>query len=466
MRMNAGDHLDHFEIVEPLGEGAYAETYKARDTRTGQLVLLKSPNPLLFADPAIHQRFVRESEIASHLDHPGVQRGIDPGKSRSEPYLALEFIEGDTLRRWLRAHQGKLSIDQAVTWAIELAEALAYLHSHKIVHRDLKPENIIVTNAQQLKIIDFGTALLEGARRLTWRHLTEALGTPDYMSPEQIQGERGDQRSDVYALGIMLYEFLTGHVPFEGDNYLAVMAGHLQRHPKSIREQRPEVSPELEAVVLTAMRRYPENRYQTAEELLVDLRALPHTAVAQAPPAAPSTGHVGQPPAGAAAPQPGAAARHPEAGGPSPGAAGPSPGAPLPLPRPPGPALGSPLTIGTPPAASQPAAPSSPSVAARSSSPPTAGRPAVPSFGSSRPAPSSPSGGASGAGSGRSLPSPLPTAGGRVPATQRDLSPEKPIGRLPAPQSKGALWGFVGMLAGGFILIVALIIFLSVALRH
>src|SRR5256714_8829940 len=299
MRLKAGDRLDRFEIIEPLGEGAYAETYKARDTTSGEMVLIKSPNPLLFADPAIHQRFMRESEIARHLNHPGVQRSVDLGENRTEPYLALEYIEGENLRRWLRKHKLPLDIPQAVRWGTELAEALSYLHQHKIVHRDLKPENVIVTQNDKaalrgapgdghLKIIDFGTALLTGARRLTWRHLTEALGTPDYMSPEQIQGERGDPRSDIYSWGIMMYEFLTGRVPFEGDNWLAVMAGHLQRHPKPIREARPEVPPELDAIVLTAMRRYPENRYQSAEELLADLRALSlQEAPAAAPPPAP-----------------------------------------------------------------------------------------------------------------------------------------------------------------------------------
>src|SRR6266571_5299040 len=285
MRLKAGDRVDRFEIVEPLGEGAYAETYKARDTRSGQLVLIKSPNPLLFADPGIHQRFMREAEIARHLNHPGVQRSVDLGENRSEPYLALEYIEGESLRRWLRSHKGPLPIAQAVAWGRELAEALAYLHQHKIVHRDLKPENVIVTNDGHLKIIDFGTALLAGARRLTWRHLTEALGTPDYMSPEQIQGERGDPRSDIYSWGIMMYEFLAGRVPFEGDNWLAVMAGHLQRDPRRIRELRSELPEDLETVVLTAMRRYPENRYQSAAELLADLAKV---RVSEAPAAAPA----------------------------------------------------------------------------------------------------------------------------------------------------------------------------------
>jgi serine/threonine-protein kinase len=126
-----------------------------------------------------------------------------------------------------------------------------------------------------LKIADFGTALLEGARRLTWKHLSgDGLGTPDYMSPEQIQGERGDARSDVYAWGVMMYEFLTGRVPFRGDNWLAVMAGHLGENPTPIGKLRHDCPPALEAVVMHAMRRYPEHRYQSADELLEDLDRL------------------------------------------------------------------------------------------------------------------------------------------------------------------------------------------------
>jgi serine/threonine-protein kinase len=413
MRLKAGDRLDRFEIVEPLGEGAYAETYKARDTKTGELVLLKSPNPLLFADPAIHQRFMRESEIARHLNHPGVQRSVDLGENRSEPYLALEYIEGDNLRRWLRKHKLPLPIPLAVQWGTELAEALSYLHQHKIVHRDLKPENVIVTKRDEgkgdegdghLKIIDFGTALLTGARRLTWRHLTEALGTPDYMSPEQIQGERGDPRSDIYSWGIMMYEFLTGRVPFEGDNWLAVMAGHLQRHPKPIREQRLDVPPELEAIVLTAMRRYPENRYQSAEELLADLRALNlHEAPAPAP----------------------APARAPD---------------PAPAPTP----AAAPVQGRTD--AVRPAVPAYGGSGRRMSGPPRVPSPApqVPA-GPYRP------GGAAGTGPSR--------------ASARDFSPEKPIGRLPAPASQKDFWIFVWLIAGGFIGVVALVIVLTKLVR-
>jgi serine/threonine protein kinase len=271
VRHQAGDMIDHYEVIDSLGEGAYAETYKAKDTASGDTVVLKMPNPNLFADPGLFQRYRRESDIARKLNHPGVQRGMDGGQSRSEPYLVLEYIEGDNLRRVMRSGPAILPIDTALEWGRQLAEALAYLHQAGIVHRDLKPENVLVTTDGRLKIADFGTAMLEGARRLTWKHLSEALGTPDYMSPEQIQGERGDARSDIYAWGVMMYEMLTGKVPFRGDNWLAVMAGHLGENPVPIHKLRPDVPPALEAVVMHAMRRQPAHRYQTADELVADL---------------------------------------------------------------------------------------------------------------------------------------------------------------------------------------------------
>jgi serine/threonine-protein kinase len=203
----------------------------------------------------------------------------DDQSNRTEQYMVLEFIDGENLRSHVaavRAEQpdGRVPLDVALDWGKQLADVLAYLHANGVVHRDLKPENVLVTADGQLKVIDFGTALLQGARRLTFKHLTEGLGTPDYMSPEQIQGERGDARSDIYAWGVMLYELLAGQVPFGGDNWMAVMAGHLAKTPAPIRKQHPEVSPALEAVVLTAMRRFPEHRYQTASDLLGDLDRL------------------------------------------------------------------------------------------------------------------------------------------------------------------------------------------------
>lgn len=279
MRHQPGTRLDHYEIIEELGEGAYAETYKAKDTDTGDLVVIKSHNPALFADPAIFQRFRRERDIAAKLHHPNVVTSMDLSENRTEPYLVLEYIDGTNLRSRIAELKGEnpdapIPLDTAIAWGHQLASVIAYLHGQGITHRDFKPENILVTSNDELKVIDFGTALLEGAKRLTWKHLTDGLGTPNYMSPEQIQGERGDTRSDVYAWGIMMYEFLTGHVPFGGDNWLAVMAGHMTKSPESIRKQNPAVPLALEAVVFKAMRRYPDNRYQSAVELLADLDRL------------------------------------------------------------------------------------------------------------------------------------------------------------------------------------------------
>jgi serine/threonine-protein kinase len=274
MRHAPGQLIDHYEILKGLGEGAYAEAYKARDTQSGRIVMLKSPNPQLFGDPAIYQRFERENKIAEKLDSSGVQRSLGMFSADGEPYIIMEFIDGENLRLRIGEYPEGVPLDTALDWAKQLASAVAYLHSHGIIHRDLKPENILVSNDNEIKIVDFGTAMLEGARRLTFRGLTDGVGTPDYMSPEQIQGERGDQRSDIYAWGIIVYELLAGKVPFDGDNWLAVMAGHLRRSPERIIAQRPEVSPALEAVVLKAMRRHPKNRYQSADTLLADLGRL------------------------------------------------------------------------------------------------------------------------------------------------------------------------------------------------
>jgi serine/threonine-protein kinase len=274
MRHAPGQMIDHYEILEGLGEGAYAEAYKARDTTTGRLVMLKSPNPQLLGDPAVFQRFERENKIAEKLDSKGVQKSLGLFSDGGEPYIIMEFVDGENLRVRLHEAEGPLPLATAEDWARQLASAIAYLHTHGIVHRDLKPENILVSTDGEVKIVDFGTAMLEGARRLTFRGMTDGVGTPDYMSPEQIQGERGDRRSDIYAWGVIAYEMLAGRVPFDGDNWLAVMAGHLKRTPERIRALRPEVSPALEAVVLKAMRRLPKNRYQTADDLVADLARL------------------------------------------------------------------------------------------------------------------------------------------------------------------------------------------------
>jgi len=274
-RYSLGQQLDHYRIEELLGTGAYAETYKATDTRDGRTVVLKVPDPKLFAaDPNTFRRYRREAEVAGRLEHPSVQGAIDPGEARSAQYLVLEYIDGVPMRQRMRSFGGLIPLDKVIDWGRQLAESLAYLHTKGVVHRDLKPENILVTPDDRLVVGDFGTAALDGARRLTFKHLAESLGTPAYMSPEQVQGERGDARSDIYSWGVMVNELLTDRVPFEGDSWMAVMASHLQGDPKPIHKLRPDVPPSLEAVVTRAMRRYPEHRYPSAEAMLADLNHL------------------------------------------------------------------------------------------------------------------------------------------------------------------------------------------------
>jgi serine/threonine protein kinase len=266
----AGQQLDHFQIVKHLGHGAFSEVYEARDERNEQLVVLKCPNPALLGDQALFERFRREVAIGRMLVHPNIQRALDGGETRSVPYLVLEYVEGERFRDYLEKH-GRLSPAEAVGFATQLASALEYAHAQRIYHRDLKPENVLITPEGQLKIIDFGIAYLEGARRLTWKWLSTTVGTPDYMSPEQVQGGRGDARSDLYALGIMLYEMVAGRPPYSGDNAFAVMEGHLSGRPSPPSRFNRSVPPGLDGIVLKAIRKDPLERYQSATEMLRDL---------------------------------------------------------------------------------------------------------------------------------------------------------------------------------------------------
>jgi serine/threonine-protein kinase len=269
MAHQLGERIDHYEIVRPLGEGGFAATYVARDTRDGREVVLKWPDEALLGDPTVFEHFRRETAITRALHHPNIQSAVDTPENRSAPYLVLEYVEGTPLHRYLR-EKGRLPVEEAVAIARQIASALQYMHEQHVYHRDLKPENVIVTADGTAKIIDFGIALMEGARRMTWRYLTNAAGTPAYMAPEQIQGKRGDARTDIYAFGVMLYEMLKGRAPFggQGEDPMAVMQQHLSGHPDVLPGNVP---PGLAGIVAKCMRRNPDERYQDAAGLLTDL---------------------------------------------------------------------------------------------------------------------------------------------------------------------------------------------------
>lgn len=294
MRFGVGQKVDGFEIAESLGIGGMSEAYRARDCRSGGEVVLKFPHASLIGDPALFSRFEREIEIGRRLVHPNVQRVLGAGRLDNgfAPYIVMEYVAGESLRQYLETHR-PLPIDQALAFARQLANALSYCHQQGVVHRDLKPENILVTPDGQLKLMDFGIALLQGARRVTWGSFSATVGTPDYMAPEQVRGERGDERTDVYAVGVILYEMLTGEVPFQGDNPLAVMSQRVTQDPPLVSQRRSDAPRPLDIVVARALQRDPARRYQSMAELAHDLTHLDQVDLSWSP--VPLGGHSGLP---------------------------------------------------------------------------------------------------------------------------------------------------------------------------
>ncbi|MGD0957437.1 MAG: serine/threonine-protein kinase [Candidatus Acidiferrales bacterium] len=258
-----------------------ASIFRATDLRTGRTVAIKVPHPEMESDPVLFDRFKREQEIGTALDHPGVMK-VFTDDDRSQLYMVMEWVDGRLLRQILNEKK-KLPPERAIHIATGICGALDYIHSHGVVHRDLKPENIMVDANDNVKLIDFGIAGKEGSRRLTFAKLSQIMGTPEYISPEQVKGKRGDGRSDVYALGVMLYEMLTGKVPFQGPNPFAIMNDRLLNNPVPPREIDPSISPQLQEVIYRALERDPKNRYGTAREMTWDLEHLDQVGVAERP---------------------------------------------------------------------------------------------------------------------------------------------------------------------------------------
>jgi len=269
LTLRPGDVLDDFVLEEIVATSGMATVFRARDQRTGEQVAIKVPHPEVESDPTMYERFKREAEIGTRIDHPGVMKVFaNPG--RSQVYMVMEWLNGRLLRQVLN-EDGKLPVERAVKLTVGICEALEHVHANGVVHRDLKPENIMVDANDEIHLIDFGIAGSVGARRLTFAHFSESMGTPDYISPEQVRGKRGDARSDVYAVGVMLYEMLTGVVPFSGPNPFAVMNDRLLNQPVPPRQLEPAITPQLQEIVYRAMEREPKNRYASAREMAHDL---------------------------------------------------------------------------------------------------------------------------------------------------------------------------------------------------
>jgi serine/threonine-protein kinase len=268
-QLEAGEMLDHYRLDAKIARSGMSTLYRATDQRNGQKVAIKVPHPEMEADPALLERFSREQEIGQELEHPGVVKTY-VGEERSRLYMVIEWVDGRLLRAILNEER-KLPIERAEKFTLELCDALDTMHKHGVVHRDLKPENVMVCADDSIKIIDFGIAMKEDARRITHTELSQVLGTPDYISPEQVKGRRGDQRSDIYALGAMFHEMLTGRPPFVGSNPLAVMNERVLHDPEPARKLNPQISPQLEEILGRALERDPRHRYATAAEMAWDL---------------------------------------------------------------------------------------------------------------------------------------------------------------------------------------------------
>jgi eukaryotic-like serine/threonine-protein kinase len=264
-----GDLLDHYRMDALVARSGMASIYRATDENTGKSVAIKLPHAEMEADPVLFDRFIREAEIGKKLDHPGVVKVLND-EERSRRYMVLEWVDGRLLRQIMN-EQKKFPPERAIRITLALCNALDYIHSQGVVHRDLKPENIMVGPDDRVTLIDFGIAANAGSRRLTFAKLTEAMGTPDYISPEQVKGKRGDARSDVYSLGIMFYEMLTGKVPFTGPNPFVIMNERLLNNPIPPREVNPEISPQLQEIIYRALERDPNKRYPNTHEFALDL---------------------------------------------------------------------------------------------------------------------------------------------------------------------------------------------------
>ncbi len=269
---------DRYEIGGVLGRGGMAEVHRGRDLRLGREVAVKVLRSDLARDPSFQVRFRREAQASASLNHPAIVAVYDTGEDRTTtgatPYIVMEYVEGETLRDVIR-REGQLSPERAMRFAADVCGALDFSHRNGIVHRDVKPGNVMITPEGAVKVMDFGIARAVSDSAATMTSTAAVIGTAQYLSPEQARGEGVDARSDVYSVGCMLYELVTGAPPFTGDSPVAVAYQHVREDPRTPSSINPAIPAELDAILLKAMSKNPANRYQSAAEMRNDLlRAL------------------------------------------------------------------------------------------------------------------------------------------------------------------------------------------------
>ncbi|MGW1772278.1 Stk1 family PASTA domain-containing Ser/Thr kinase [Streptomyces sp. NPDC002104] len=265
-----------YELSHVLGRGGMAEVYLAHDTRLGRTVAVKTLRADLARDPSFQARFRREAQSAASLNHPAIVAVYDTGEDYvdniSIPYIVMEYVDGSTLRELL--HSGrKLLPERTLEMCIGILQALEYSHRAGIVHRDIKPANVMLTRSGQVKVMDFGIARAMGDSGMTMTQTAAVIGTAQYLSPEQARGEQVDARSDLYSAGCLLYELLAVRPPFIGDSPVAVAYQHVREEPQPPSNFDSEITPEMDAIVLKALVKDADYRYQSADEMRADIEA-------------------------------------------------------------------------------------------------------------------------------------------------------------------------------------------------
>jgi beta-lactam-binding protein with PASTA domain/predicted Ser/Thr protein kinase len=295
---------ERYEIGGVLGRGGMAEVHRGRDLRLGREVAVKVLRNDLARDPSFQVRFRREAQAAASLNHPAIVAVYDTGEDRTSsgatPYIVMEYVEGETLRDVLR-REGVLSPERAMEFTADICAALDFSHRNGIVHRDVKPGNVMVTPEGTVKVMDFGIARAVSDSAATMTSTAAVIGTAQYLSPEQARGESVDARSDVYSVGCLLYELVTGAPPFTGDSPVSVAYQHVREDPRLPSSVNPAIPPDLDAILLKALSKNPANRYQSAADMRNDLlRALAGQRVEATPVMgdADRTAIIGAPPGG------------------------------------------------------------------------------------------------------------------------------------------------------------------------
>jgi TolB-like protein/predicted Ser/Thr protein kinase len=268
--INGKAFAGRYQLIEELGRGGMGVVYKAQDTKLKRTVALKFLPPELTHIPDVKERFMREAQAAAALDHPNICTVYEFDEAEEKTFISMAYIEGESLKK--RIESGPLELYEALRIAIQVAEGLQQAHKKGVVHRDIKSANIMVTEKDQAKIMDFGLARVTGTTLVTKEGMT--MGTIAYMSPQQARGEEVDHRTDIWSLGVVLYEMFSGQLPFKGEHDQAVVYSILNEQPKPITDLRSEIPMSMEQVVAKALEKNPDGRYQHIDELLDDLRSI------------------------------------------------------------------------------------------------------------------------------------------------------------------------------------------------